>query len=580
MKGTIALLIFIIGALEASSQAYQLLDINNVSARFNSNGLLFQDLSTSNPGFEVPKGSGIHSIFSGTLWVGGQNPNNQLHLAAGRYGQGSDYQPGPIMDVAQYASQVPLWDRLWKVNKTEVDYHIANWSNTSYVMPQVFIDWPAHGNIALGQDFYLAPFFDYDGDGIYDPYSGDYPQIKGDQAVYFIFNDELLHTESGGELLRIQIKAMAYAYNCTLDTALMNTVFLQYEITNHSTQTFTETRLGVWTDMDLGNYSDDYIGSDVARGSYYCYNGDAIDDNGYLANLGAQSVTFLAGPYQDADTIDNPFTTNVNNAIAQNGIPYAFAGQNYGDQTIDNERMGMRKFLTHLPTSGPQAAPSTAVDYYNYLQGKWLDGTPLMHGGTGHQSSIGTVECSFMFPGDTDPLYWSTNSDTVSIWSEQTSGNPPGDRRGVGSTGPFTFLPGATQTLDLAFVFARDYTGSGPAASITALQNSIDDIHTMFKADSVPASCGTVFSLGVSEANETDLQVSVYPNPATSIIRIEHNLSTNIAYSLFDIIGNKVKSGAVLSQQAVLDISALANGMYVLKIQSGDQIYTAKLIKE
>ncbi len=31
------------------------------------------------------------------------------------------------------------------------------------------------GNTALGQDFYLAPFLDFDGDGFYDPTLGDYP---------------------------------------------------------------------------------------------------------------------------------------------------------------------------------------------------------------------------------------------------------------------------------------------------------------------------------------------------------------------------------------------------------------------
>ena len=44
-----------------------------------------------------------------------------------------------------------------------------------YAIPSYFYDYPAHGNTALNQDFYLSPFLDYDGNGFYDPSSGDYP---------------------------------------------------------------------------------------------------------------------------------------------------------------------------------------------------------------------------------------------------------------------------------------------------------------------------------------------------------------------------------------------------------------------
>ena len=46
---------------------------------------------------------------------------------------------------------------------------------SGYVTPPYFYDYPAHGNPAKGQDYYLAPFLDYDGDGNYNPANGDYP---------------------------------------------------------------------------------------------------------------------------------------------------------------------------------------------------------------------------------------------------------------------------------------------------------------------------------------------------------------------------------------------------------------------
>ena len=45
------------------------------------------------------------------------------------------------------------------------------------------------GDTSLGQAPYLAPFVDVDYDGLYNPALGDYPDVMGDQAIFFIFND-------------------------------------------------------------------------------------------------------------------------------------------------------------------------------------------------------------------------------------------------------------------------------------------------------------------------------------------------------------------------------------------------------
>ena len=41
-------------------------------------------------------------------------------------------------------------------------------------MNRIF-NWPAHGDIGIGQDYWLAPFYDYDNSGDYDPNAGDIP---------------------------------------------------------------------------------------------------------------------------------------------------------------------------------------------------------------------------------------------------------------------------------------------------------------------------------------------------------------------------------------------------------------------
>lgn len=203
--------------------SFELLDINNISARFNSGGSNFWDMIGA-AGFEVPKGSGVHSIFSQSIWIGGKDNSNSLHIAAQKLGlDGGDFYPGPLTDMAAfppgsygYYYEIQKWNRLWKINKSEIDYHISHWNQSGYTIPQIFFDWPAHGNTNYGQAANLAPFFDNDNNGIYSPANGDYPLIKGDQAIYFILNDNKTHVESSGAPLTVEIHGMAYAFNCAV----------------------------------------------------------------------------------------------------------------------------------------------------------------------------------------------------------------------------------------------------------------------------------------------------------------------------------------------------------------------------
>ena len=57
----------------------QILDTNNISAKINADGSLF------NSHFEVPKGSGNHTIYENNIWIGGLDGSSQLHLAADKY---------------------------------------------------------------------------------------------------------------------------------------------------------------------------------------------------------------------------------------------------------------------------------------------------------------------------------------------------------------------------------------------------------------------------------------------------------------------------------------------------------------
>lgn len=461
-------------------QPYEYLDLNNISAIIHKN-VLFQSNSGDVAGFNVPKSTNIGTIYASNLWVAGYDVNADIRVSGSTYNQNNGRgNAGPIMDSANYSYYSYQWDRVWKVSEIDIQNHIAGISTT-----EAITNWPAHGDTSLGQALNLAPFIDTDGDGIYNPLLGDYPKIKGQQTIYFIQNDKRDTIEPNILRIGVEIHGMAYSFNCPEDSALNNTVFVNYKVYNHSASPLFNTYIGLWSDIDIGNPNDDYFASDVARSSFYGYNMDNFDElapTGYVSpNYGThppvQSVTYLKGLKIPNDGMDNPLTNNVQDAIDSSGIPYQGLGVGYGDGIVDNEYMGLTSFLTYeIDTlSIGFNEPKISTDYYNYLKGNWKNGAQMTWGGSGVGGAIPT---NYLFPRDSDPMFWSTQGviTTPSPWNDVNFK----DRRGIGSCGPFTFLPDSVVELDLAFVFARNYTDTSSTAAIPIMQNRIDVVRNYF----------------------------------------------------------------------------------------------------
>lgn len=492
------------------------MESNNVRAMIHTAGNLWQVPNQNFSQYEVPKNSGIMALFTSALWLGGTDVNGQLKLAALRYRDGQDYWTGPLSmgtaitdyencakydkhfitkqdEIKTYDSwfQLGIEDQINGTNKQHLLF-------PNYKVPDIIKNWPAHGDLSLGQDFYLAPFYDRNEDGLYNWENGDYPwydfkkdktckvdrkvSLYGDENFWWVMNDKgNIHTETGADPIGMEIRAQAFAF--ATNDEVNNMTFYNYELINRGTQTLQDTYFGYFVDGALGDPYDDYVGCDVNRGLAYVYNGDTYDgDNvgfkGYGYNPAAVGVDFFEGPFQDNDGIDNAFGIGNNEAL--NGI-------GYGDGVIDNERFGMRRFLYYINTGSAaninQTDPIKATDYYNYLRGFWKDGTPFYYGGSGHVSdpqSDPTIRCDFMFPGDTDPLGWGTNGTPQPTWTEETAGNEPYDRRFLQSAGPFVLKPGAVNNITVGVVWARA-NGGGPFASVEILRRADDKAQALFE---------------------------------------------------------------------------------------------------
>jgi hypothetical protein len=443
------------------------LDVNNVRTTIMGGGDMWWNLS--DPQYEIPKGGNKHSLFAGALWIGGVDAGGQLKVAAMTYRQGgNDFWSGPLnVDNATIsADECAKWDKHFKIDRSEVEEYVARFipaggndpTYTTEMIPESILNWPGSGNKeARGYSQYLAPFYDVNGNGIYEPYAGDYPDYNvtgnndaaalfGDQTLWWVFNDKgNIHAETEADPLGLEIHAQAFGF--TSDNEVNDMTFYNYTIINRSTLPLNDTYFGQWVDADLGYYLDDYVGCDVNLGLGFCYNGDAEDEgaNGYGFNPPAIGVDFFQGPLADPfDGIDNDRDGTIDEA---------------GEQII------MSKFVYYNNDGTVQGNPNDGTDIYNYLRGIWKDNVPMTFGGDGHGAGTGstTDECNFMFPGTSDDQFPGQE------WTEQTAGNIPADRRFLQSAGPFTLQPGAVNSITTGVVWARAKSG-GQTASIQLLK--------------------------------------------------------------------------------------------------------------
>ena len=395
-----------------------------------------------NPIYNVPRGSGMNTVYTGAIWMGGYDVGGNLYTAAMTYRQNSanDFQPGPL-DTAGNSDilTTSVFDHIWMTRKSDIDefryqFAMGNVTNGTYIVPQYILDWPASYN-ATAYPQNLAPFVDVNGDGEYNPYDGDFPEVKGDQMSWCVFNDDMSKTETNSNPMFVEIHASAFGSNCisapdALGRLLSYTTFYHFDVYNRGAIDFDSCYFGIWSDFDLGNAIDDMVGCNLSANSYYVYNGDIDDEGsgGYGLCAPTQSVSFLKGPLAPlGDGIDND----------HNGL---------ADEA--NEELGLSAFTYYVNTNNiPIGNPNLKDDYYQYLSGSWADGVPITFGGDGRGGGTGAtnVPTTFMF-SDTSDTNFSTS------WTMQSANMVPRDIRGVGSYGPFALSAGAMKSFDVAYI--------------------------------------------------------------------------------------------------------------------------------
>ena len=530
----------------------EFLNANNVNAGIGIGGNLFslipdrpQILPDTNVKFsllEVPKNSNKRTIFTAALWMSGLDTIGNIYSAAQRFLQGgADFYNGPIVSI--YDSLYDnFYKRVFKITRSQITHHQ---SLGNVIIPtqidSTILFWPAKGN-AYVANYYgvsinspLAPFVDVNSNGIYDPNHGDYPDVCGEEAIFFVFNDVRgkHHETDSINKLGFEMRGLAEVFvdygsaNNFEKQAINNTVFVSYEIENKSQQSFHDFYLSMFEDPDLGCYYNDRVGCDTTRSLQFVYNGTTPDPDcngviGYNQINISQGIKMLTQQ------------TNVVGYYSNSG--------------------------------GAQDEPSSSIEYRNHLQGFWNDGISYTYGGTGYG---GTVPTKFIFPGDPN---------NPNDWSDVTSGLPPGDRRMFGSTGPTNFAQGEIKHFDFAFTTSYDSTATN-LTIIDTLKRDADIVQQFYDNEIVGCRTTHQIPLSVNNISATQLSVLVYPNPSSTQIVIETKERMELL-ELIDIQGRLVVSKIPDSKKISVDVSLLAHGIYLLHIKSEGKFAVKKLVVE
>ena len=460
-------------------------DINNVRARLLTGGDVWWNGSEGR--YVVPKPPPgdplVSSLFAGAVWLGGFDAAGNLKLAAQDYGRSSgafDYYPGPLdPETGEISASIcSNWDRFFVVNAAEIREHQRLFAAsvrgeivyTADMIPNGVKGWPARGNPYFEEVHGFAPpntqqglagFYDFcdddagvcNIDGLYDPLAGDLPiiEIEGcedfynadqslrdlpqfpDQMVFWIYNDNGNNHENSGANVRMEMEVQVQAFAYSTNDALNNMTFQRYKLINRGKDVLRDTYFGIWIDGDLGCYTDDFIGCDTSRSLAIYYNQDPVDGatgavcpggvNTYGTDVPIMGIDYFRGPKEFVTVFDaeEGDSIEVERELGMSSFTY-----------FNNASVGAPPTETTDPTAG------VAGQFYNYLSGRWRDGTPYTASGTGYQTSGPVTRYAFPSP---------PNDESATAWSMCSENLGEGDRRTIQASGPFTLRSGAVNEL-------------------------------------------------------------------------------------------------------------------------------------
>jgi hypothetical protein len=393
------------------------ISINNCLMWIATNGMTAHNPLTDASGFEWPKGSAKNAIFTdGIIWGGTIQGEVRVGGATYRYG----LKPGKIHDDGSPADPTDPRYRIYKVRKiSEEDYNNPDILTTEQQdrLRRDFTEWPVDDG---------APYTDVNGNNKYDPNFDDFlvngdtattdtPWFIGDEVIWFVSNDldsRATNFLYGTPPIGFELHTLVWSYNQT--GPLANIVFTKYKLINKGDDDYRNAYLSKWSDPDLGDAFDDYVGIDTTLSLGYVYNGIAKDE---VYNVPpAAGYDFFQGPIVPTETLDTIAHFNFGLKQGYKNLPVStFAFYINGDFTYRDPSLG---------------SAFGALMMYRYQQG-------LNWNGNSYVDPTTQLVVPITLAGD--PI-------TRQGWIDGLI-HAPGDRRFLMTAGPFDINEGDTQEV-------------------------------------------------------------------------------------------------------------------------------------
>jgi|AntRauTorckE5430_2_1112549.scaffolds.fasta_scaffold08707_2 hypothetical protein len=505
--------ILLLSCIHISQAQIGELFFNKSRIKSGNDGTFFYFQYLTAAGYIVPSSDNKGTIHSASIWLSAKDSTNSDYLSAVILSDfGTDFTPGPISNDPS-ATADKYGRSIYEVTSKKIYNHKRDpTSNISDIY-----NWPANGDASMGEPAVVAPFVDLNTDNTYQPEDGEYPVMYGDKTIYNIYNDQAVQGFTGQSSMGLDIHQYIYQLDPYFDgDTLENTNFIRFIIVNRSNKDYSDFNFGVYLNIDLGNYRDDFLGTDTSSNMVYGYNGDNMDEGfaGYGLNPPMQGAMFLNTSIESSTVIlqdDNPL----------NGLPQT------NSHTI------------------------------NYLNGKFKNGT---------NKTISKGGSSFTSQYD---YYGNLNS--TDDYSEKDFENTPGDRNVLMVAKPAFIAAGDTLIYDLAFPYARVNFG-GATGAYDSLIHLANHISNRYNSDHSWIEKAGDNRSGVSVTQRFNPTFSIYPNPSTGVFTIK-GLNTDTPSIITTVSGQVVKR--VEAKATSFDISDLEAGVYFLKTAVG----SARLLK-
>ena len=434
------------------------MNINNISTLIKNDGISDIDASQSNSGFEFPKGSGKQAIYTtGLLW--GVKIDGDDDPRVGGSVHRSGLQPGKILEDGSPEDGSLDHVRIYRVRRDIIPENGPRPDN--YQVPSLITEERLENKSveAIVQQYYTdwnewraedgAPFEDIDGNGVYDP-AIDIPGFKGaDQTIWYVANDvnsSLTTFLFGAQPIGIEMQVTMWAYAQT--GALGNMFFRKYTLINKSVTasnptglTWNDMYVSLWSDPDVGNSGDDFVGADTTLSLAYAYNANASDPTYNPLPPPAVGYDFFQGPLLDGVPGEDRNKNGIDDAIDY-GI---FGGKSVGPGKINLPMTAFYYFARGdaTVTDPPQQTIQGSQEYYNFFQGR-----------------IGKTGRFFVDPTTNDSTTFVLTGDpqTRTGWIDGMV-LPADDRRMGMVAGPFSMEPSDTQEVIVAEIAAGAIEG-------------------------------------------------------------------------------------------------------------------------